>query len=126
MLLCMLASGCGKRCDPAAFKARCDGNVMEFCQSGEKYGIDFGTKVARTPCTTNNSCNDFGDGRLGCAHAPLTPCGPSTFKPTCDGDTPLTCTTPSSFVTETWVFAIPCAEGQTCGGTQYGPECIKK
>lgn len=118
LLLPLLAASCGcgeTRCDPDSYTRHCDGDAMVFCLSGQKYGIDFGTYVTRSPCAEFNTCHDFGDGAIGCIHEPLMKCDPSTFDGQCVGpQSRLVCSGPSSFVFDNYVFAVP------------APDCGKK
>ena len=124
----LMASGCScgeKRCDPAAGVAgSCDGDAMQFCQDERHWGFDFGSHMQRSPCVPGNKCRDFGNGSVGCVHFPATPCDPQKYVGGCDGNQPLFCGGPSSFVTEEWVIANqPCAEGQRCVETPQGGDC---
>jgi hypothetical protein len=125
-LFAVLLGGCscGKKCDPETMPGSCDGEEMVYCRDGRKSGFDFGSSLQHTPCMPGNVCRDFGGGQVGCVHLPATPCEIETYVGGCDGNAPLVCSAPSSFVTETWVIAAPaCQRGQRCVETPQGGDC---
>ena len=95
------AGGCGD----VPLVGRCDGNVLEICESQATGAVD------RTECASGEECVVAPNGHAECVTAGATGCGSVTFDGQCDG-------TVLSYCEDDELVVFDCAnEGFECGAT---------
>jgi hypothetical protein len=128
VLAALLASSCclgsGSGCDPSTYEAHCDGDGFTFCMGSGPVGFDIGGHEQHTACGAGDTCITLGVDAVACVASPPTRCDLATYVGRCDHGGALVCTSPSSFVTDTYVVhGSGCPYGTTCVDTPIGPDC---
>lgn len=123
------AGGCcfggGASCDPDSYVGHCEGRRYSVCRSERGYGFDFGSHVLEGECAADEECIDLGRSQVGCALAPATTCNPETFVGRCLGQTPVVCTSLSSWITGSYeVRGSACTGAYACVVDEGDATCL--
>lgn len=102
-------------CDSSSHVGGCRGSHYEYCLRTSNPWSGESEELLEGECATGEVCVEASPGLPACVLAPSTPCSPDVPIGRCDGDVPVVCNTPNSWVTETYlVHGSPCTHGWTC------------
>ena len=116
----LVLSGCcftggWHECDSSTHVGGCRGNHLEYCsRTGGSWSGEY-EELIEYDCAADEVCIEPTPGQPACVLAPATQCDSSTAVGRCDGNIPVYCGAPNSWITDDYLIHLQeCTNGWTC------------
>ena len=102
-------------CDSSSHVGGCRGNHFAYCLRTSSPWTGEVEELMEGDCAADEVCVEPSPGMPGCVVAPATPCEQGQPGGRCDGDRPVLCMSPNSWITDSYlVHNAPCTNGWSC------------
>lgn len=129
-LSAFLLAGCcfgggGRDCDSRSHVGGCRGDHYEYCLRTSDPWTGEHEELMEGDCAANEVCVESPVGFPACVVAPATRCAIDDHVGRCDGEVPVLCMSPNSWVTDTFVVHnAPCTDGWHCVVDDGHASCV--